>query len=137
MVAAHLLHFKGTTLDEDLHAATAQHCLSFEAYVRLLGMAHRKGLQGVLNNHYRPQDLACNKQMDPNVTTYKGNISYMATVLNTKLADYGLNRVTVPHLHSSKDVTDWTPPINAIHQLCQIAEHEYQALELQRSNLCG
>lgn len=60
----------------------------------------------------------------------------MATILNTKLSEYGLNTITIPHLHKSKTVDDWTPPHQSIQRLCNIARHEYAVLGLTRPEVC-
>ena len=102
-----LVNVSGTRAEEYVRAALVDECLSFDAYVRLLEMAHRQGLKDVLNSHYRPQDIACKEhdQGSSTVTTYRGttpptppSLAFLLKLLNIFLV---VERLYI--LYDSKD----------------------------------
>lgn len=118
--------------------ATKLPCLPFRDFVDQLHLSHTIGLAGILNPHFKPQDLHCG-DLEGTMPTYTGNIDSVSTALRN-LDGFGLAPMPdVPlHLHQSKNTTkhSFQPSWDDVCALCGVAASEYAAMKLPLPAYC-
>ena len=135
---------------DDHYAARHKECLTFDAFVRLLQLAHAAGRRHRLEAHYLPQDVACPRRQADKVIT--ANISGVAAYMTTAFFNaYGLEPTLIPHVHSSlhdgssNDDADSADPAAAsmklsrenMAALCELTAPEYKELDMVMPAFCN